>query len=500
MTSATETTPILAPTQSLSTDRPKKLYLGYKEALKQWWTQPSHEEAEDSVFNLVKDLPADRSVQHTKTKISVKATVTGGKEFEQNRVYDINEYSIKSKRDTTTNEQNYTHSIDDNLSKHAPRQKNLVILHGYGAGLGFFFKNFGPLARGLGACWDIYALDWLGYGGSSRPDFKIQTSDLTKTRQVAYTSPLDPTGQQQNVLTEVLAVREAEDWFVESLEAWRQTKKIEKLVLMGHSMGGYLATVYAMRYPNHVENLVLVSPAGVEYGYDPRLDNQCSFTQSVLGIGNNEHCLNDIDDEKKSAHSLQQRVEKEHGPWSNHWRSAHERRKQFGSTMAYLWNLHISPFSILRFLNFLGPRLVSYWTLNRFKNCSGEEIQAMHTYSYKTFSGKGSGEYAISRLLGPGIMPRMPLLDRVGPRFGLLKCPSLWMYGSRDWMDSSAGQDAVGCLNALDAQVEKIRTKHDMKEVSRKAQYVKVPHAGHHLYMDNPKVFNDTVVEYLLKE
>lgn len=42
------------------------------------------------------------------------------------------------------------------------------------------------------------------------------------------------------------------------------------MVLVGHSLGGYLASAYAVRYPERVSGLILVSPAGVPQGPEYR--------------------------------------------------------------------------------------------------------------------------------------------------------------------------------------------------------------------------------------
>jgi pimeloyl-ACP methyl ester carboxylesterase len=99
---------------------------------------------------------------------------------------------------------------------------------------------------------------------------------------------------------------EAEEFFVSSLDAWRREQGLDRIVLCGHSLGGYLsgkpprlhlgarprrstawswlaqhaavresapharlhplacpAACYAMRHPQHVQHLILMCPAGV---------------------------------------------------------------------------------------------------------------------------------------------------------------------------------------------------------------------------------------------
>ena len=62
------------------------------------------------------------------------------------------------------------------------------------------------------------------------------------------------------------------DAMVEDLEALRRTFRLEPMTLLGHSWGGRLALLYAMRYPSRVRRMVLVGslplrglPWGDEY-------------------------------------------------------------------------------------------------------------------------------------------------------------------------------------------------------------------------------------------
>ena len=58
------------------------------------------------------------------------------------------------------------------------------------------------------------------------------------------------------------------NFFVESLEAFRVSLENNynlknKFILCGHSLGGYFAVNYALKYPEKVESLILMSPTGI---------------------------------------------------------------------------------------------------------------------------------------------------------------------------------------------------------------------------------------------
>ncbi|TFK76159.1 alpha/beta-hydrolase [Pluteus cervinus] len=320
-----------------------------------------------------------------------------------------------------------------------------VVLHGYGAGLGFFFKNFPALAQWAGLRGtSVYAMDWLGMGRSARVPFTVKAKRDDIPGRVA----------------------EAESFFVDSLEEWRTKMNLEKMTLIGHSLGAYFSVVYALKYPTRVNKLILLSPAGV-----PRDPNNTTVpsreltdTASSNGTIGSSEPATEIDIEQVRA---EQAAEK---------RSESRTRKLF----TYLWEEGWSPFQVVRSLNVFGPWLVGKYSSRRFTSLSEEETRDMHDYLLNITLAKGSGEYCISHVLSPGAHARMPLVDRISA----LKIPVTFVYGEHDWMDPQGGTDSVE--NMRQAGNGEGRT------------YI-VGRAGHHVYLDNYRGVNELLIKELDK-
>lgn len=199
-----------------------------------------------------------------------------------------------------------------------------VVLHGYGAGLGFFFRNFPTLATWAGSRGtNVYALDWLGMGRSARVPFRIKAKRD------------DIPGR----------VQEAESFFVNSLEEWRTKMGIDKMTLIGHSLGAYFSVAYALRYPTRVHKLILLSPAGVPH--DP--DNLTMPSRELTDSGD-------------SGNSASARAEPASASEIRHIRDQQREIKKEESRsrrlLTYLWEEGWSPFQIVRSALFWGPMLV----------------------------------------------------------------------------------------------------------------------------------------------
>lgn len=53
-------------------------------------------------------------------------------------------------------------------------------------------------------------------------------------------------------------------FFIESLEQWRKLNRLSNFSLFSNNFGAYVAAHYAREYPNVVDNLILLSPYGLQ--------------------------------------------------------------------------------------------------------------------------------------------------------------------------------------------------------------------------------------------
>ena len=382
-------------------------------------------------------------------------------------------------------------------------EENLVMLHGYGAGLGFFYNNFEGLSRAKG--WKLWALDLLGMGRSSRPAFKIHAKD------------------QQGKIGEV------ENWFIDALEEWRVQKKLDKITLLGHSLGGYMAVAYALKYPGHLNKLILASPVGIpEDPYavsaampepdDSTMANEFTQDQDDVVESSNPKIPDSAkvgdDNNFFNARAKAEANDVNGNDGDKTTPTAPKRRLPVWLT--YLWDANISPFSLVRWSGPFGPRFVSGWTSRRFSHLPPEEAHALHTYSYSLFRQRGSGEYALAYILAPGAFARSPLIRRIqgvgrqaipsasldGQPDGIAAptdqkrepgIPVVLMYGENDWMDVAGGYAAEQKIKEEKEKVLAAATEEQKRADHGSAKVVIIKQAGHHLYLDGWAEFNEVM-------
>lgn len=104
-------------------------------------------------------------------------------------------------------------------------KQTLLFIHGLGSYLPAWNKNFAVLAQD----YHCVAIDLPGYGKSSKGNY-----EFTMT------------------------------YYAQIIKEFVAKKGLKNIVLVGHSMGGQIALTTALQYPDLVEKLVLIAPAGFE--------------------------------------------------------------------------------------------------------------------------------------------------------------------------------------------------------------------------------------------
>uniref|UniRef100_A0A1A8MV97 (Lyso)-N-acylphosphatidylethanolamine lipase n=1 Tax=Nothobranchius pienaari TaxID=704102 RepID=A0A1A8MV97_9TELE len=274
----------------------------------------------------------------------------------------------------------------------------LVMVHGFGGGVGLWIRNLDALSRSR----TVHAFDLLGFGRSSRPPFP---SDAAK----------------------------AEEQFVDSIEQWRQSVGVENMILLGHSLGGYLATSYAIQHPSRVAHLILVDP----WGFPER-------PQSQTHEGQSEEVVKRV------------------------------RPPRWVRAIASIVSL-FNPLAVVRAAGPWGPGLVNRFRPDfkrKFEDLFDDDTMTQYIYHCNAQSPSGEvGFRAMSETLG---WAKRPMLQRVH----LLpsSMPVTMVYGALSWVDSSSG------VRAAEIRGNKAHTEVRL-----------IDDASHNVYADQPDEFNKMV-------
>ncbi|CRL00169.1 CLUMA_CG013444, isoform B [Clunio marinus] len=241
------------------------------------------------------------------------------------------------------------------LSMNTENNSNIpmVLLHGFGAGIGFWILNFDAFAAER----PIYAIDLLGYGKSSRPKF-------SKDAEIV------------------------ENQYVETIEKWRQFMRIDKMIILGHSFGGFISASYSIKYPERIEHLILGDPWG--FTPAPDLKQYSLYKRSLIRASG-----------------------------------------------------VISPLWIVRAAGPLGPVILRKGRpdiVEKYENVVDKHDRTIAKYVYHCNTKKTTGELAFRNLLDVGAYPKRPMLERL--LNGLKEnIPMTIIFGEESWIDNSFGPE-----------------------------------------------------------
>ena len=140
----------------------------------------------------------------------------------------------------------YHHTLQ---SKYDPSKPTFILIHGY---LGSS-TNYIPLSKYLIPKYNLFIPDTIGCALSSRPQIKFTSSE------------------------------QCVNFYIDTLHEFIKSLNLKnKFFICGHSLGGYFVSSYSLKYPQNIEKVLLLSPAGISdiKNYDGDIHENCSFFRS----------------------------------------------------------------------------------------------------------------------------------------------------------------------------------------------------------------------------
>ncbi|KAF0987840.1 hypothetical protein HZS_3673, partial [Henneguya salminicola] len=286
----------------------------------------------------------------------------------------------------------------------------VVLIHGLLSGLAYWAMNLDTIVNSGHA---VFAIDLPGFARSSRIEF---SEDPDETEKI----------------------------FVELIECWRIAVGIERMIIIGHSFGGYITVVYSLSYPHHVAHDVLIDPWGF-----PDVREEVT---AVLESGDRSSLSTPL-----TSLPIWVRI----------------------LVMVFM---PFSPFTFLRLSGkYFGPKIIHLLRpdmTRRYACIFGDNDDlTVPNYIYHTNKLSPTGENAFRSMAMPLAWAKNPLIKRISQ---LNKSVSVsFVYGSRSWIDFQTGFEVKNILKESIVNV-----------------YV-IDGAGHHLFADEPEIFNSLICKII---
>lgn len=163
-----------------------------------------------------------------------------------------------------------THGVTTVVSEWGSGDKVMLLVHGV-SGNRFTWSDLAP--RLVEAGYHVYAPDLRGCG-----DTIASGDQIGRTMQV----------------------------YVDDLAAWTQALGLKRFALAGHSFGGRLAIDFAYEYPDAIEKLVLIAPAGPDSFRQAVADNPALLETTSSTRGRHDHFKDISGTTLEALHQLSQ--------------------------------------------------------------------------------------------------------------------------------------------------------------------------------------------------
>ena len=305
----------------------------------------------------------------------------------------------------------------------SPSEKKdvVLLLHGFGFGC----VQWAAMAQIA----EVHAIDMPGFGRSGHP---VLHSNISSSEALIF------------------LIQVVEEWMKAALLNTAATDNENdprrRVILVGHSFGGYVAGKFAVNYPHRVKKLILIDPFGLDVPPQEQVDGFWD------GVSRKERLK--IWAAKRVFYNIgTPNMLRALGPYG-----ADILKNRKGAVMAQKWSHVLS------------------------------EPQALADYIYHANVHGESGWFLLSKLvhgigagIGEGFHILLPLREdltrRLSPEISLD-----FILGARSWIPHLPAQTIVGERDG---------------HLGTTTRIVVVPNAGHHVYVDQHDVVNELLARWI---